>query len=78
MNETDLFQLERRLQRVERQNRVLLSLLGAVVAIASLGAAKLGSNVIHADELRTQRISLLDERGAVVHRWWGAKRAVNE
>lgn len=57
MNDTTLTQIQTRLQRVERQNRVLIALLCAVVGIASLGATKRGPTVVSVDEVRTRRIS---------------------
>jgi hypothetical protein len=71
MNDTTLTQIQIRLQRVERQNRVLIALLCAAVGIASLGATKRGPNVVSVDEVRTHRISLLDNTGALVHSWVG-------
>ena len=69
MNTTTLPQLETRLHRVERQNRMLLALLCATVSLALLGATRGGGKVITADEVRTQRLSLINERGNVVHEW---------
>jgi hypothetical protein len=69
MNTTTLPQLDARLQRVERQNRMLLALLCATVSLALLGATRGGGKVITADEVRTQRLSLINDRGNVVHEW---------
>ena len=69
MNATTLPQLETRLHRVERQNRMLLALLCATVSLALLGATRGGGKVITADEVRTQRLSLINDRGNVVHEW---------
>ena len=69
MNTTTLPQLETRLHRVERQNRMLLALLCATVSLALLGASRGGGKVITADEVRTQRLSLINDRGNVVHEW---------
>ena len=69
MNATTFAQLETRLHGVERQNRVLLALLCATVSLALLGATKGGGNVITADEVRTQRLSLINNKGNVVHEW---------
>ena len=68
MNTIPLAQLETRLHRVERQNRILLSLLCAIIGLALLGANK-GGNVITADEVRTRRLSLINDKGNVVHEW---------
>jgi hypothetical protein len=63
MNSTILAQLESRLHRVERHNRILLVLLCAMVGFALLGATKGGGNVITATQVRTQRLTLIDNRG---------------
>jgi hypothetical protein len=62
-------QFETRLHRVERQNRILLALLFATTGLALLGATKNGGNVITADEVRTHRLSLINDKGNVVHEW---------
>jgi hypothetical protein len=69
MNSTTLVQLETRLHRVERQNRILVALLCAIIGLALLGATKGGGNVVTADEVRTQRLFLINDRGNVVHQW---------
>ena len=69
MNATTLAQLETRLHRVERQNRILLALLCATIGLALLGATKGGGNVITADEVRTHRLSLINDKGNVIHEW---------
>jgi len=62
-------QLETRVHRVERQNRILLALLCATIGLALLGASKGGGNVITADEVRTHRLSLINDKGNIVHEW---------
>ena len=69
MDATTFAQLETRLHRVERQNRILLAVICAIISLALLGATKRGANVITADEVRTNRLSLINERGNVVHEW---------
>ena len=69
MNTTSLAQVETRLHRVERQNRILLALLCAAIGLALMGATRGGGNVITADEVRTQRLFLINDRGNVVHQW---------
>ena len=69
MNANPLAQLETRLHRVERQNRVLLAVLCAIVSLALLGANKGGGNVVTADEVRTRRLLLINDKGNVVHEW---------
>jgi hypothetical protein len=69
MNATALAQLETRLRRVEMQNRLIIALLCAAAGLALLGATKDGGNVITADEIRTHRLSLINDKGNVVHDW---------
>jgi len=69
MNTTTLAQFETRLHRVERHNRILLALLCAAIGLALLGATKGGGKVVTADEVRTQRLFLINDRGNVVHQW---------
>jgi hypothetical protein len=69
MNASTLTQLETRLHRVERHNRILLALFCVMIGLALMGATKRGGNVITADEVRTNRLSLINERGNVVHEW---------
>jgi len=69
MNASTLAQLETRLHRVERQNRILLALFCATIGLALIGASKRGGNVITADEVRTHHLSLINEQGNVVHEW---------
>jgi hypothetical protein len=69
MNSTSFAQLETRVDRAERQNRILLALLCTTIGLALLGATRGGGNVITADEVRTQRLFLVNDRGNVVHQW---------
>ena len=69
MNSSSFAQLETRLDRAERQNRILLALLCTTIGLALLGATRGGGNVITADEVRTQRLFLINDRGNVVHQW---------
>jgi hypothetical protein len=69
MNTASLAQVETRLHRVERQNRIFLALVCAAIGLALLGATRGGGNVITADEVRTQRLFLVNDRGNVVHQW---------
>ena len=69
MNTTSFAQLETRLQRVERQNRMLFAVLCAAVSLALLGATTGGGNVVTADEVRTHRLSLINDKSNVVHEW---------
>lgn len=69
MNAPTLDQLETRLHRVERQNRLLVVLLCVSAGLTLLGATKGGGSVITADEVRTHRLSLINDKGDVVHDW---------
>ena len=69
MNASTLAQLETRLHRVERHNRILLALFCAMVGLALMGATKRGGNVITADEVRTHRLSLINDKDNIVHEW---------
>ena len=67
MNTIPLAQLETRLHRVELHNRILVALLCAIIGLALLGANKGGGSIITADEVRTRRLSLINDKGNVVH-----------
>jgi len=69
MNTSTLLELETRLHRVEGQNRIILVLLFVAAGLAFLGATRSGSHVITADEVRTHRLSLINDKGNVVHEW---------
>jgi hypothetical protein len=69
-DEATLTDLQTRLRRVERQNRVLIGLVCAALGMATLGAAAAAPNILTVDEIRTHRISLLDPTGTVVDSWY--------
>jgi hypothetical protein len=69
-DEATLTDLQTRLRRVERQNRVLISLVCAALGLAALGAAEAAPNILSVDEIRTHRITLLDPTGAVIGSWY--------
>jgi hypothetical protein len=69
MSATNSPEIEIRLRRLERQNRLLVTLLCVSAGLALLGATKAGPNVLTTDELRTHRISLVNDEGQVVHSW---------
>jgi len=70
MTDPTLDHIERRLARVERQNRILIGLLCAMAVVASITATHAASNVIVADEVRAHRFTLLDPRGGVADDWY--------
>jgi hypothetical protein len=69
-NDTTMSQIQARLQRLERQNRVLIVLLCAAVGIASVAAARAAPTIVIADEIRAHHFSVLDPTGAVVSEWY--------
>jgi hypothetical protein len=72
MNSTTHAQLETRLQKLERQNRMLMILLCIAGGLALLGATKESGgagNVLTVGEPRTPRLALIDDTGRVVHSW---------
>jgi hypothetical protein len=56
--------------RVERKNRILVGMMGAMAVVASLGATHAASNVIVADEVRAHRFTLLDPGGGIADDWY--------
>jgi hypothetical protein len=70
MTDPRLDRIERRLARVERQNRILIGLLCAMAVVASITATHAASSVIVAGEVRAQRFTLLDPRGGVADNWY--------
>ncbi|MGO8866762.1 MAG: hypothetical protein ACLQME_09705 [Alphaproteobacteria bacterium] len=69
MNEATLAQIQTRLERVERQNRVLIALLCGVAGLVVLGAMDPVPNVITADEVRAHRFIVLDPNNEAAS-WW--------
>jgi len=65
MIDLTLASIEHRLAQVERQNRIPIGLLCAMVVVASITATHAASNVVVADEVRAHRFTLLDPRGGV-------------
>jgi len=68
MTDQTLARIEQRLARVERTNRILVGLMGAMAVVVSIGATHAASNVVVADEVRVQRFTLLDPHGGIAHR----------
>jgi hypothetical protein len=48
-----LIDIEARIRRLERQNRILITILCAIVGVASIAATKRSDSVITATEVRT-------------------------
>jgi len=58
-----LIDIQARIRRLERQNRILITILCAMVGIASIAATKHSDSIITATQVRTQRLTLIDNRG---------------
>jgi hypothetical protein len=63
MNANALFEMQSRLNRLERQNRVLIILLCAMVGVASIAATNHSGSIIIAAEVRTPHLTLVDNHG---------------
>jgi hypothetical protein len=70
MTDLRLTALNAALARVERRNRILIDLLCAMTAVASITATRATPNVVVAGEVRAQRFTLLDPRGGVAENWY--------
>ena len=49
--------------RIERQNRILIGLLCAIIAVASIAATNRSGSVIDAQQVRTSHFVLADNHG---------------
>ena len=63
MNANLLAEIQARLNRLERQNRVLFVLLCAMVGAASIAATNHSGSIITAGEVRTAHLTLVDNHG---------------
>ena len=70
MNDMALANVETRLRRLERQNRVLLVLLCAAVALGTIAASNAQQSVLSTYEVRAQRYTLLDPNGGIADNWY--------
>jgi hypothetical protein len=61
MNSPELAEVQARLRRLERQNRILIGLLCVVAGAASIAATN--RSIITADEVRTPHLTLIDNHG---------------
>ncbi len=62
--------IEARVRRLERQNRVLVVLLGTALVVGSIAVSNAQPTVITATEVRAQRFSLLDPNGGLADDWY--------
>jgi hypothetical protein len=60
-----LVQLQSRLHRLERRNRQLIFAIGICAALGCIAAGRPGAKVIDADEIRVQRMTLVDLQGKI-------------
>ena len=58
-----LIDIQARIRRLERQNRILITIICAIIGVASIAATKHSDSVITATEVRCQRLVLIDNRG---------------
>lgn len=63
MNTQTLIDIQARIRRLERQNRILTMLLCAMIGGASVAATKHSDSIITATQIRTQRLTLIDNQG---------------
>ena len=61
MNPPELAEVQARLRRLERQNRILIGSLCVVAGAASIAATN--RSIITADEVRTPHLTLIDNHG---------------
>jgi len=70
MDDVTLTHIKTRLQRLERQNRILIGLLCVAVAVGSIAATNAAPTIITAEEVRAHRLTLLDPNGGVADDWY--------
>jgi|HubBroStandDraft_6_1064221.scaffolds.fasta_scaffold235215_2 hypothetical protein len=63
MHTHTLIDIQARIHRLERQNRILIMMLCAMAGVALVAATKHSDSVITATEVRTQRLTLIDNQG---------------
>jgi hypothetical protein len=70
MDDSALVDIEKRLHRLERQNRVLVALLCTTLAAGSVAASNAQQSIVSAYEVRAQRFTLVDPNGGVADNWY--------
>ena len=63
MNNDNLVEIRARLRRLERQNRLLIMGLCAMVGVASIAATNHSASVVNAAEVRTPHLTMVDNHG---------------
>ena len=76
MSTTALTEMETRLRRLERQNRVLILLLLGFAVIGSIAATNRPSRIA-ADEIRTAHLIIVDNHGKVLTETKGIDGKIN-
>ena len=66
MNNNALVEIQARLRRLERQNRILIMLFFAIAGVASIAATNHSGSVITAGEVRTPHLTLVDNHGKLL------------
>jgi hypothetical protein len=72
MNPNTLIEIETRLHRLERQNRILILLLLAVAGIGSIAATNHATD----SEIRTSHLTIVDNHGTVLAETQGVNGVV--
>ncbi len=65
MNTNELDSMSSRLSRLERQNRLLICAVCILAGLGSIAATRNEAKIIDADEIRAQRITLVDLQGKI-------------
>jgi hypothetical protein len=68
MNPPVLAEIQARLRRLERQNRILVALLGVLAGTASIAAT---NSIITAGEIRTSHFIIIDNHGKELYEMKG-------
>jgi hypothetical protein len=63
MNNDTLVEIRARLHRLERQNRILIIGLCAIVGVASIAATNHSASIVTAGEVRTPHLTMVDNHG---------------
>jgi hypothetical protein len=63
MSNATLVEIRARLHRLERQNRILIMGLCAIVGVASIAATNHSASIVTAAEVRTPHLTLVDNHG---------------
>jgi hypothetical protein len=67
MNAPVVDEIQTRLRRLERQNRILIAALCALAIAGSIAATHHSESVISAAQIRTQHFTLIDNHGSEIY-----------